>query len=78
MLNFREKVREFIRNVTEKNLCDNKKFWGVDKPLLSNKVVSNEKITLVEDDKILEIDKNTASVLNEFFSNSITNLGIPQ
>ena len=59
-------------------MCDNKKFWGVVKPLLSNKVVYNERITLVEDDKIIENDKNTASILNEFFSNIITTVGIPQ
>ena len=41
--------------------------------LLSNKVVYNERI-----DKIIENDKNTASILNEFFSNIITTLGIPQ
>ena len=59
-------------------MCDNKKFWGVVKPFLSNKVVYNERITIVEDDKIIENDKNTASMLNEFFSNIITTLGIPQ
>ena len=58
-------------------MCDNKKFWGKVKPLLSNKVVYNERITLVEDDKIIENDKNTASILNEFCSNIITTLGIP-
>ena len=34
--------------------------------------------SLVEDDKIIENNKNTASILNEFFSNIITTLGIPQ
>ena len=53
-------------------------FGGVVKPLLSSKVVHNERITLVEDDKIMENDKNTASILNEFFSNIITTVGIPQ
>ena len=48
------------------------------KPLLSNKVAYDERITLVEDDKIKENDKNTAYILNEFFSNVITTLGIPQ
>ena len=52
-------------------------FGGVVKPLLSNKVVYNEKITLVEDDKIIENDKNSASILNKFFSNIITTLGTP-
>ena len=32
----------------------------------------------MEDDKIIENDKNNASILNEFFSNIITALGIPQ
>ena len=48
------------------------------KPLLSNKVVYNERIFLVEDDKIVENNKNTASILTEFSSNIITTLGVPQ
>ena len=68
---------KFYGNLNEKKLCDNKKFWGVVKPVLSNKVVFNEKITLVEQNNIVENDKKTATVFNDFFSN-ITNLGIPQ
>ena len=74
----RKSKREFFGSLNETGLCDNTKFWGVVKPLLSYKVVSNEKITLVENEKIVENDKNTASVLNEFFSNIITTLEIPQ
>ena len=48
-------------------MYDNKKLLGAVKPLLSSKVIFNEKITLVEDAKIVKNDKNTASVLNEFF-----------
>ena len=70
--------REFFGSLNETHFWDNKKFWGVVKPLLSNKVVYNERITRVEGDKIIENDKNTASILNEFFSNVITTLRIPQ
>ena len=70
--------REFFGSLNETHLCDNKKFWGEVKPLLSNKVVYNERITLVEDDKIIENDENTPSILNEFFSNVVTTLKIPQ
>ena len=70
--------REFFGSLNEKHVCDNKKIWGVVKPLLSNKVVYNERITLVEDDRIIENDKNTASILNEFLSDIIATLGIPQ
>ena len=48
-------------------MCDNKKFWGVVKPILSNKVVYNELITLVKDDKIVEKGKNTAAYFERVF-----------
>ena len=70
--------REFFGSLDKTELCDNKNISSVVKPLLSNKVLSKEKITLEEDDNIVENNKNTACVLNEFFSNIITMLGIPQ
>ena len=69
---------EYFKNLNEKNLCDNKEFWKVDKPLLSSKIISNGKITTVEGDKIRRIDKETVKVLNEFFSKVVTRLNIPQ
>ena len=74
----RKSKREYFGNLDEKKICDNKKFWSVVKPLLSNKVVSNEKITLIENNNIIENDEKTATVLNNFFSNVITSLNIPQ
>ena len=70
--------REYSDNLYEKNVCDNKKFWRAVKPLLSNKIISNEEITIIECDKIIRSDKETAKVLNEFFCNAVTNLNIPQ
>ena len=55
-----------------------KDFWKVVKPLLSNKIMSSEKITLVEGIKIFKNDKETAKVLNNFISTIIQNLKIPQ
>ena len=74
----RKSKSEFFRSLNETHLCDDKKFQGVVKPLLSNKVAYNERITVVEYDKIIENDKSTASILNEFFSNTIATLGITQ
>ena len=70
----RKSQREYFGNLDEKKVCYNKKFWSVVKPLLSNKVVSNEKITLIENNNIIKNDEKTATVLNDFFSNIITNL----
>ena len=58
---FRKSKREFFWSLNQKHLCDNKKFWGVVKSLISNKIVVNEKITLVEDDNIVENDENITS-----------------
>ena len=74
----RESKREYFNNLNDKNNCSNKTFWRVVKPLLSNKIISNEKITIVEGDKIIKKEKETDKVLNEFFCNVVTNLNIPQ
>ena len=74
----RKSKREYFFNLNKKNVRDNKKFLKVVKPLLSNKIILNEKITIVESDKVIRGDNETAKVLNEFFSNVVTNLNIPQ
>ena len=48
----RKSEREYYQNLFAENVCDNKKFWKVVQPLLSNKIMSSEKITLVERTKI--------------------------
>ena len=47
------------------------------KTLLSDKSKSNEKIILVEDNEIINEDKDNAGRLNSFFSNAVKNLKIP-
>ena len=78
MFHFCEKVRDYYNNLNEKNVCDNRKFWEVVKPLLSNKIVSNKKITLAEGEEIIKADQANVKVLNNFFSIIIKNLEIPQ
>ena len=62
----------------QRNLDVNKKIWKVVKPLLSIKIMCSEKIALVEGTKIFKNDKETAKVLNNFFSTIIQNLKSPQ
>ena len=63
----RKSKRKFYGNLNEKELCDNKKFQGEIKPVLSKKVVSNEKITLVEQEKIVGNDKKNYNCSQRFF-----------
>ena len=59
----RKSKKQYYQNLSVENVCDNKKFWKVVKPLLSNKIVSSEKITLVEGTKNFKNGKETAKVL---------------
>ena len=45
--------KEYYQNLDEKNVIDNKKFWKIIKPLLSDMSVSREKINLTENEKML-------------------------
>ena len=43
------KTKKQYGNLNEKDAVDNKKFWKTVKLILSDKIKSNEKITIVED-----------------------------
>ena len=64
--------KQYYANLNEKDVADNKKLWKTVKPLLSDKLKSNKKITLVED------DKKVAEELNSFFSDVVKNLKTPE
>ena len=72
----RKSKKLYYSNLDEKKVTDNKTFWKTIKPFLSNKIMSREKVTLIEEDEIVESDINTAQILNTFFSNIISNLKI--
>ena len=48
----RKNIKDHYANLNEGNVADNKQFWRAVKPLLSDKVKSSEKITLVEGEEI--------------------------
>ena len=46
-------------------------FWITVKPFLSDKIMSREKITLIEENEIVSNDEDTTQVSNAFFSNIV-------
>ena len=62
----RKTKRRYYSNFHEKKICDNKTFWKIVKPMLSKKLKSNERITLIENDETFKTEKGTAKVLNAF------------
>ena len=73
----RKTKREYYSNLDVKNITDSKTFWKTVKRFLSDKVTSTQKITPIENDKIVKNDNDTARVLNTFFSNIVRDLKIP-
>ena len=70
--------KDYYANLNEKDVADNEQFWRTAKPLLSDKVKSSEKITLIEGEEIINEDGENAEILNTFFSNAVKNLKIPE
>ena len=70
----RKSKREYYSNLDVKNITDNKVFWKTVKLFQSNKVTSTQRITLIENDKIVKNDNDTARVLNTFFSTIVRDL----
>ena len=70
--------KTYYENLDEKNVTDNKKFWKTVKPYLSDKSVKCDKINLNENGELLESKSETAEVFNNFFSNIVKNLKIPE
>ena len=66
-----------IYNLHVKNITDNKTFWKTVKPFLSDQVTSTQKISLIDNDKIVKNVDDTAKVLNNFISNIVRDLKIP-
>ena len=61
-----------------KDVTDNKKFWKTIKSFFSNKTKSAISITLKYNNKIVESQNEVANIFNDYFSNIVTSLQIPE
>ena len=74
----RKEKKEFFARLNEKDIIDNRKFWHPVKPFLSDKVKSREAIILVDNENIKSNENEMANTFNDFFSNIVNNLEIPE
>ena len=65
----RKEKKDFYGNLDISKVTDNRVFWKIVQPKISDKVKIRSKITLVEDDKILSQDAEIAKTFNEYFIN---------
>ena len=68
---FRKAEKDYYNNLEHENVIDNKTFWKSVKSIFSEKGSTHNKITLVEQDLILDKNDNVAEVLNNFFTNVV-------
>ena len=74
----RNTKKNYYENLDEKEVTDNKKFWRTIKPYLSDKSVKSDKIHLNENGNLIKGESETVEVLNNFFSNIVKKLKIPE
>ena len=75
---YKKEMKKFYHNLDLKNFLDNKTFWKNIKPLFSDKSPRNQKITLVNGDKIVSDDGEVSESLNTFFRDAVHNLDIKE
>ena len=74
----RKAKKEYFSPSNTNKVVENKSFWKIVKPFLSNKTISSEKITIINDDELITDELKVANTLNDFFSSIITSLDLPK
>ena len=69
--------RTYYSNLNINKVTDNKTFWKTVKPCFSDKINTNEQITLIEDNEIISDDQKISNIMVEYFNNIVNNLDIP-
>ena len=74
----RKAKKEYFSPSNINKVVEHKSFWKIVKPFLSNKTISSEKITIINDDELITDELKVANTLNDFFSSIITSLDLPK
>ena len=78
VLLIRKMKKDYCSNIDIKKVTNNKTYRKTIKPFLSDKIMSTERITLIDNGDIVSTEQDAAHVLNTFFSNIVTYLEIPE
>ena len=67
---------EFYNNLNIKYINENKLFWKTVKPSFTDKTLKDERITLVENNKVVSDESKLVEIFSKYFGNIIQNLEI--
>ena len=68
--------KDFYNNLNVKKVTDNKHFWETIKPNFTDKVLKDEKIIFVKDDKVVTAETDLAKIFKYHFENIVESLHI--
>ena len=71
----RKFIKEFYNNLNVKYITENKLFWKTVKPF-TDKTLKDERITLVENNKVVSDERELVEIFSKYFGNIVSNLGI--
>ena len=72
----RKTEKEFYNNLNIKYITENKLFWKTVKPSFTDKTLKDERITLVENNKVVSDESKLVEIFSKYFGNIVQNLGI--
>ena len=68
--------KEFYNNLNVKYITENKLFWKTVKPSFTDKTLKDERITLVENNKVVSDESELVEIFSKDFGNILQNLSI--
>ena len=74
----RKAKKSYCSNFDHKKIVDNKTSWKIIKPYFTDESINRDNITLVENEETVSDDNEISETLNNFFSEVVTNLNLPQ
>ena len=72
----RKSKKDFYNNLNVKRITDNRKFWNNIKPNFTDKTFRDERITLVEGDKVIKEEKHVVKKFTDHFEKIVETLKI--
>ena len=72
----RKTKKEFCNNLDVKCITENKLFRKTVKPSFADKTLKDERITLVENNKVVSDESKLIEIFSKYFGNIVQNLGI--
>ena len=72
----RRTKKEFYNNLNVKYITENKLFWKTVKPSFTDKTLKDERITLVENNKVVSDESELVEIFSKDFGNIVQNLSI--